>query len=104
LHFGRRSGEADVRQAATHACDDPRTCRAGKLTEADRARCVLWPDDWDGTPGEWALMMDKNTTPEDRRRDAAGSARRAHAAAMADPILAAFDAKNGFGRFPVDSL
>jgi hypothetical protein len=49
-------------------------------------------------------MMDKNTTPEDRRREAAGSARRAHAAAMADPILAAFDAKNGFGRFPVDSL
>src|ERR1051325_9180469 len=28
---------------------------AGKLTEADRAHCVFWPDDWDGTPAEWVL-------------------------------------------------
>jgi hypothetical protein len=77
---------------------------AGKLTEADRPRCVFWPDDWNGTPGEWVLMFDRNTTEEDRRRHAAESAKRARAAAMADPILAAHYAKNGFGRFPVDSL
>jgi len=63
--------------------------RPGTLTEADRLRCVFWPDDWDGTHNEWVLMMDKNTTPEDVRRQRAESAERAHAAAMADPILAA---------------
>jgi hypothetical protein len=77
---------------------------AGKLTEADRARCVFWPDDWNGTPGEWVLMMDRNRTEEDRQRERVESAKRARAAAMEDPILAAHYAKNGFGRFPVDSL
>ncbi len=77
---------------------------AGKLTEADRARCVFWPDDWNGTPDEWVLMWDRNTTPEDVRRRVAEEARRAHAAAMADPILAAHYAKIGEDRFPVDSL
>ena len=50
------------------------------------------------------LAWDRNTTPEDRQRERVESAKRAHAAAMADPILAAFYAKNGPGRFPVDSL
>jgi hypothetical protein len=94
------------------ACEDPEDVprrvdlliAAGKLGEADRARCVFWPDDWDGTPDEWALMMDRNTTPDDLRRQWAESAKHALAAAMADPILAAFYAKNGTGRFPVDSL
>src|SRR5262245_3819156 len=62
---------------------------AGKLTEADRARCVFWPDDWVGTHDERVLMWHKNTTPEDLRRQRAESAARARAAAMADPILAA---------------
>ena len=73
---------------------------AGKLTEADRARCVFWPDDWNGTHDEWVLMMDRNTTEEDRRRQWAESAERAHAAAMADPILAAWIRKTE----KVDSL
>ena len=67
---------------------------AGKLTEADRARCVFWSDDWDLTPDERVLMWDKNLTDEDRRRERVESAERAHAAAMADPILAAYYAKN----------
>ena len=66
---------------------------AGKLIEADRAHCVFWPDDWDGTPDERALMMDRNTTPEDLRRQWAKSAERARTAALADPILAAYYAK-----------
>jgi hypothetical protein len=70
---------------------------AGKLTEADRAHCVFWPPDWDGTHDERVLMWDRNTTPEDLRRQWAESAERAHAAAMADPILAAHYAKNGHG-------
>ena len=77
---------------------------AGKLTEAERSRCVFWPDDWNGTPAEWVLMMERNTTEEDLQRQRAESAERSHAAAMKDPILAAFYAKNGPGRFPVDSL
>jgi len=88
------------------ACDRPEDMprrvdvliAAGKLTEADRARCVFWPDDWNGTHDEWVLMMDRNTTPEDRRRQWAESAERAHAAAMADPILAAWIEKNEPGR------
>jgi hypothetical protein len=70
---------------------------AGKLTEADRPHCVFWPADWNGTHDEWVLMMDRNTTPEDRRRQQAESAERAHAAAMADPILAAFIRKTEQG-------
>jgi hypothetical protein len=60
--------------------------------------------DWDGTPDERMLMMDRNTTPEDLRRQWAESAERALAAALADPILAAYYAKNGKPRFPVDPL
>ena len=66
---------------------------AGKLTEAARAHCIFWPDDWNGTPDEWVLMMDRNTTPEDERRQWAESAERARTAALADPILAACYAK-----------
>jgi hypothetical protein len=77
---------------------------AGKITEAERSRCVYWPPDWKGTPAERVLMWDRNLTPEDRQRERRESAKRAHALAMADPILAAFYAKNGPGRFPVDSL
>jgi len=62
---------------------------AGKLTKAERPRCVFWSDDWDLTHDERVLMWDRNTTPEDRRREWAESAKRAHAAAMADHILAA---------------
>ena len=80
------------------ACDRPEDVprrvdvliAAGKLTEADRARCVFWPDDWNGTHDERVLMWDRNTTPEDLRRQRAESAERSHAAAMADPILAAW--------------
>jgi hypothetical protein len=94
------------------ACEDPEDVprrvdvliAAGKLTEADRACCVFWPDDWVGTPDQRALMWDRNTTPEDLRRQWVESAKRAHAAALADPVLAAFYAKSGTGRFPVDSL
>jgi IS5 family transposase len=69
---------------------------AGKLTEEERPRCVFWPLDWTGTHDEWVLMMDRNTTPEDIRRQVAGSAARAHAAVMADPILAAYYRKKGW--------
>ena len=80
------------------ACDRPEDVprrvdvliAAGKLTEADRPRCVFWPDDWDGTHDERVLMWDKNTTEEDRQRQRAESAERAHATAMKDPILAAW--------------
>jgi hypothetical protein len=105
---GRKRASETILIACERPEDVPRRVdvliAAGKLTEAERARCVFWPDDWDGTPAEWVLMMDRNTTPEDRRRQWAESAKRAHAAAMADPILAAFYAKNGTGRFPVDRL
>jgi hypothetical protein len=77
---------------------------AGKLTEADRPRCVFWPPDWKGTHDQRVLMWEKNTTDEDRRREWLESARRAHAAVMADPILAAHYTKNGWDRFPVDCL
>ena len=94
------------------ACEDPEDVprrvdvliAAGKLAEADRAHCVFWPVDWNGTPDEWVLMMDTNTTPEDLRREWAESAERALAAALQDPILAAHYAKNGKPRFPVDPL
>jgi hypothetical protein len=60
---------------------------AGRLhLRADRARCVFWPDDWDGTHDEWVLMMGKNTTPENLRRQWAESAERARAAALAEPF------------------
>jgi hypothetical protein len=83
------------------ACERPEDVRgrvdvliaAGKLTEAARAHCMFWPDDWNETPDEWVLMMDRNTTPEDLRRQWAESAERARAAALADPILAACYAK-----------
>ena len=105
---GRRRASETILIACERPEDVPRRVdvliAAGKLTEADRPRCVFWPDDWNGTPAERVLMWDKNTTPEDLRREAVESAKRAHAAAMADPILAAFYAKNGTGRFPVDSL
>jgi hypothetical protein len=105
---GRRRASQQILIACERPEDVPRRVdvliAAGKLTEADRPRCVFWPDDWNGTHDEWVLMMDKNLTPEDRRRQVAEEARRARAAAMADPILAAHYAKNGFGRFPVDSL
>jgi hypothetical protein len=42
---------------------------AGTLTEAERPHCMFWPnsepDHWDGTRYEWALMQEKNMTPED---------------------------------------
>jgi hypothetical protein len=45
---------------------------AGNVTEAERPRCVFWPnsdpDHWDGTQGEWVLMQHKNMTPEDLER------------------------------------
>ena len=91
---GRKPASETILIACERPEDVPRRVdvliAAGKLTEADRARCVFWPDDWVGTHDEWVLMMDRNTTPEDRRRQVAESAERAHAAAMADPILAAF--------------
>lgn len=67
---------------------------AGTLTEAERPRCVFWPHEWNGTHDEWVLMMAKNTTPQDRQRQWEESAARAHALAMADPILAAHYRKN----------
>jgi hypothetical protein len=84
------------------ACDRPEDVprrvdvliAAGKITEAERARCVFWPDDWDGTHDERVLMWDKNTTEEDRWRQWAESAERAHATVMKDPILAAWIRKN----------
>jgi hypothetical protein len=105
---GRKRASGTILIACERPEDVPRRVdvliAAGKLTEADRARCVFWPDDWNGTPGERVLMWNKNLTPEDLRRERLESARRAHAAAMADPILAAHYAKNGPGRFPVDCL
>ena len=105
---GRRRASEAILIACERPEDVPRRVdvliAAGKLTEADRAHCVFWPDHWDGTPDERVLMWDKNLTPEDLRRERVESARRAQAAAMADPILAAHYAKNGPGRFPVDSL
>jgi hypothetical protein len=105
---GRKRASETILIACERPEDVPRRVdvliAAGQLTEAERARCFFWPDDWHGTPGERVLMWDRNTTPEDRRRQWAESAKRAHAAAMADPILAAFYAKNGKDRFPVDSL
>ena len=88
------------------ACDRPEDVprrvdvliAAGKLTEADWSRCAFWPPDWKGTPDERVLMWDRNTTPKDRRREWTESAKRAHAAAMADPILAAWIEKNEPGR------
>jgi len=45
---------------------------AGKFAEADRPRCMFWPnshlDQWDGTEYEWALMIEKNMTPDDIQR------------------------------------
>ena len=42
---------------------------AGKFTEADRPRCMFWPNTdpnhWDGSRYEWVLMVEKNMTPED---------------------------------------
>jgi hypothetical protein len=91
---GRKRASDPILIACERPEDVPRRVdvliAAGKLTEADRACCVFWPDDWDGTHDEWVLMMDRNTTPEDLQRQRAESAERAHAAAMADPILAAF--------------
>ena len=94
-------GRDRARETILIACERPEDVprrvdvliAAGKLTEADRPRCVFWSDDWDLTHDERVLMWDKNTTPEDRRREAAESAKRALAAVMADPILAAHYAK-----------
>jgi hypothetical protein len=58
----------------------------GNLTEADRPRCVFWedPGSLDGmTHDEWVLMMDKNETADDRRRQWEESAARARAEAIA---------------------
>ena len=105
---GRRRASETILIACARPEDVPRRVdvliAAGKLTEADRPRCIFWPPDWQGTHDEWVLMMDRNTTPEDLRREWAESARRAHAAVMADPILAAHYAKNVKRRFPVDFL
>jgi hypothetical protein len=94
---GRRRASETILIACERPEDVPRRVdvliAAGKLTEADRARCVFWPDDWDGTPDQWVLMMDKNMTPEDLRRQRVESAERARAAALADPVLAAAYAK-----------
>jgi hypothetical protein len=94
---GRRRASEAILIACERPEDVPRRVdvliAAGKLTEAERARCVFWPDDWDGTPAERVLMMHRNTTPEDLRRQWAESAERARAAALADPILAAHYAK-----------
>ena len=91
---GRKRASEPILIACDRPEDVPRRVdvliAAGKLTEADRARCVCWPDDWDGTHDERVLMWDRNTTPENLRRQRAESAERAHAAAMADPILAAW--------------
>ena len=69
---GRKPASDTILIACERPEDVPRRVdvliAAGKLTEADRARCVFWPDDWEGTHDEWVLMMDRNTTPEDIRR------------------------------------
>jgi hypothetical protein len=43
---------------------------AGKITEAERPRCVFWEDPAgpDMMQDEWVLMMDKNTTADDSER------------------------------------
>ena len=94
------------------ACDRPEDVparvdvliAAGNLTEADRPRCVFWPPDRKLPPGERVLMELKNLTPEDRKREVYESWKLAHAAVMADPVLAAHYVKIGRDRFPVDSL
>jgi hypothetical protein len=70
-------------------CDRPEDLQAridvlvedGKLTEADRPRCIFWADsdDWDGTHDGWVLMMDKNETDEERLRGIYGTSERAQA-------------------------
>jgi len=64
---------------------------AGKLTEAERPRCVFWedPDGLDMTQDEWVLMMDKNTTLDDFERQLQASFDRADAVMGADPAPAA---------------
>ncbi len=64
---------------------------AGKLTEAERPRCVFW-EDLDGpdmTHDEWVLMMDKNKIADDFERQLQASFDRADAVMCADPAPAA---------------
>jgi hypothetical protein len=106
--LGRKLASEAILIACARPEDVPRRVdvliAAGKITEAERSRCVFWPPDWKGTHDQRVLMWEKNLTPEDYQRERDESSKRAHAAVMADPILAAFCRKNGLDRFPVDDL
>jgi hypothetical protein len=91
-----KRGKSSPSDAILIICDKPEDVpgrvdvliAAGKLTEADRPRCVFWEaDSWDGTHEQWCLMLSINDTPQDywRRMDEYAKQDAAELAAATQP-------------------